>query len=105
MIAALKVLSIMKRTGKRLSELKKQMTQYPQVLQNVFVRQKEDFTQFPKIVDSIKRIEDLLGSNGRVVVRYSGTEPLARVMVEGEDYQKIQQYVQEIAHSIRGQLG
>jgi len=105
MIAALKILSIMRRTGKKLSELKAQMPQYPQVLENVIVRQKDDFKQHPKILDAIKKVEGALGDNGRVFVRYSGTEPLARVMVEGEDYQKIRQYVQEIAHSIRSQLG
>jgi phosphoglucosamine mutase len=105
MIAALKILAIMKKTGKRLSELKMQMTQYPQVLENVFVRQKEDFNKHPKIVEMIKKVEGALGDNGRVVVRYSGTEPLARVMVEGEDYQKIYEYVQEIAQTIRAQLG
>jgi phosphoglucosamine mutase len=104
-IAALRILAIMKKTGRRLSELKQQMTQYPQVLENVFVRSKEDFAQYPKIVDAIKKVEVALGDNGRVVVRYSGTEPLARVMVEGEDYQKIHQYVDEIANSIRAQLG
>lgn len=104
-IAALKILSIMKKTGKKLSELKKQMVQYPQVLENVFVRSKDDFAQYPKIIDAIKKVQDALGDNGRVVVRYSGTEPLARVMVEGEDFQTINAYVQEIAHSIRAQLG
>lgn len=104
-IAALKVLAIMKQTGKKLSELKKQMQQYPQVLENVIVRKKDDFKLHPKITDAIQKVEKELGERGRVVVRYSGTEPLARVMVEGEDYQKIREYVQEIAQSIRGQLG
>ncbi len=105
LVAALKVLAIMKKTGKKLSELKQQMNQYPQVLENVFVRSKEDLKQFPKIVGAIKKVEEALGENGRVLVRYSGTEPLARVMVEGEDFQKIREYVQEIAHTIRAQLG
>jgi phosphoglucosamine mutase len=105
LIAALKVLAIMKKTGKRLSELKKQMIQYPQVLENVFVRQKDDFNKYPKIADTIKKVEESLGENGRVLVRYSGTEPVARVMVEGEDYQKISQFAQEICHTIRAQLG
>ncbi len=105
MIAALKILAIMKQTGKKLSELKKQMTQFPQVLENVFVREKEDFTKFPKITQAIKKVEDALGDNGRVLVRYSGTEPLARVMVEGEDYAMIQGYVQDIAGTIRTHLG
>ena len=105
MVAALKVLSIMKKTGKKLSELKKQMQQYPQVLENVYVRQKEDLNNFPKIMEAIKKVETSLGGKGRVFVRYSGTEPLARVMVEGEDFKKIQQYVDDICHSIRAQLG
>jgi phosphoglucosamine mutase len=105
MIAALRVLSIMKKTGKPLSELKKVMTQYPQVLENVTVRQKEDFKKHPKILDAISKVEKALGESGRVFVRYSGTEPLARVMVEGEDFQVIHQYVQDIAQSIRAQLG
>ncbi len=105
MIAALRILSIMKRTGKPLSELKNQMLQFPQVLENVFVRNKEDLKTFPKIVDAIKKVEKELGQNGRVVVRYSGTEPLARVMVEGENHAKIREYVNDIASTIRAQLG
>jgi len=105
MMAALKILSIMKKTGKKLSELKRQMIQYPQVLENVVVKQKEAFDRFPKIVDSIKKVESALGENGRVLVRYSGTEPLARVMVEGENYTKIKEYAADIAQTIRAQLG
>jgi phosphoglucosamine mutase len=104
MVAALKILAIMKKTGKKLSELKTVMTHYPQVLENIYVRSKDDFAQFPKIVGTIKRIEKALGENGRVLVRYSGTEPLARVMVEGEDFATIKAYAEEIAQSIRNQL-
>ena len=105
MVAALKVLAIMKKTGKKLSELKKQMQQFPQVLENVYVRQKEDLKNFPKIMEAIKKAETSLGDKGRVFVRYSGTEPLARVMVEGEDQKQIQAYVDEICHTSRAQLG
>lgn len=105
LIAALKILAIMRRTGKKLSELKKVMTHYPQVLQNIHVRSKEDFSNFPQIVKAIKKVESALGEQGRVLVRYSGTEPLARVMVEGEDYSVIQGYAEEIAQAIRSQLG
>lgn len=105
MIAALRVLSIMVKTGKKLSELKKQMTLFPQVLENVYVREKKDLEGFPKILDAIKKVEGALGKRGRVFVRYSGTEPLARVMVEGEDPVQIRQYADEICHSIRAQLG
>lgn len=105
MIAALKVLSIMMKYGKKLSELKKQMVQFPQVRENVYVREKEDFNRHPKILEAIKKAEKALGERGRVFVRYSGTEPLARVMVEGEDFTKIQQYADEICQQIRVQLG
>lgn len=105
MIAALKILSIMKKTGRKLSELKKQITLYPQVLENVIVRSKEDFKHHPKILEAIKKVEGALGDNGRVVVRYSGTEPLARVMIEGEDLQTIRGYAHDICHTIRAQLG
>ncbi len=104
-LAALKVLSIMQETGQPLSELRKVMTPYPQVLQNVFVRKKEDFANHPAIVSSIQGVEKRLAKKGRVVVRYSGTEPLARVMVEGEDRAAIHQYAQEIASVIQSKLG
>lgn len=105
LLAALKILAIMRRTGKPLSELKKVMTHYPQVLENIPVRVKEDLKKFPKIQTVIKKIESALGENGRVLVRFSGTEPLARVMVEGEDFVTIQAYAEEIASAIRTQLG
>ena len=105
MMAALKVLSIMKKTGKRLSELKRQVDLYPQVLESVTVREKEDFKRFPKIVDSISQVERELGENGRVLVRYSGTEPLARVMVEGENLAQISTYARQICQAIQAQLG
>ncbi|MBI4405780.1 MAG: phosphoglucosamine mutase [Deltaproteobacteria bacterium] len=104
MIAALKILSIMKKTGKKLSELKQQMVQYPQVLENIHVREKKDLKNYPKILAIIKKVETELGENGRVLVRYSGTEPVARVMVEGENYDKISAYAEEIAFSIRSHL-
>jgi len=105
MVAALRVLSIMKKTGKKLSELKAQMTLYPQVLENVIVRNKDEFSKHPRIVEAIKNAETALGENGRVFVRYSGTEPLARIMIEGEDLQIIKGYAMDIAHSIRSLLG
>jgi len=105
MIAALKILSIMRETNQSLSQLKKKMNPLPQVLKNVVVREKEDFQRFPKIVSAISKVESCLGTKGRVYVRYSGTEPLARVMVEGEDFQNINTYAQQIASAIQSQLG
>lgn len=105
MVAALKVLAIMKKTGKKLSELKNCMKPLPQVLKNVPVREKEDFNKHPSILKMVKQIEKNLGDKGRILVRYSGTEPLARVMVEGEDFQDIQTYAQEVAKTIQTTLG
>ncbi|MBY0370691.1 phosphoglucosamine mutase [bacterium] len=105
MMAALKVLAIMRKTGKRLSELKAQIELFPQVLESVFVRNKEAFERFPRIVEVITKVQTALGDRGRVVVRYSGTEPLARVMIEGEDAGVIQAYAREICHTIQAQLG
>jgi phosphoglucosamine mutase len=104
-IAALNILSIMKKTGKPLSELKKQVTLYPQVLENVIVRNKRELSEVPAIMDVIKKVEKALGQKGRVVVRYSGTEPLARVMVEGEDDVRIRAFAAEISQTLRAQLG
>ncbi len=105
MMAALKVLSIMKKTGKKLSELKRQVDLYPQVLESVHVRNKDDFKNHPRIIESIASIKSELGDNGRVVVRYSGTEPLARVMIEGKDLSEISGYARQICQSIQASLG
>ncbi|MCB0417403.1 MAG: phosphoglucosamine mutase [Bdellovibrionales bacterium] len=105
MVAALKVLQVMKETGKPLSELKRVMIQFPQVLENVYVRKKEPFEKYPGIVERIKKVETELSDKGRVLVRYSGTEPLARVMVEGEDAKRIREYALDIAQEIRAKLG
>ncbi|MCB0406108.1 MAG: phosphoglucosamine mutase, partial [Bdellovibrionales bacterium] len=105
MVAALKVLQVMKETGKPLSELKRVMIQFPQVLENVYVRKKEPFEKHPGILERIKKVETELSDKGRVLVRYSGTEPLARVMVEGEDAKRIREFALDIAQEIRAKLG
>lgn len=105
MMAALKVLSIMIKTGKKLSELKKQMQTFPQVLENIRVREKKELESFPSIQKAIQKAEKALGENGRVLVRYSGTEPLARVMIEGQDLKRIQTFALDIASEIRSELG
>jgi phosphoglucosamine mutase len=104
LIAALKILAIMKKTGKRLSELKQCMQIYPQIIENIRVKEKKDFSTFPKITEIIHKIQNELGSKGRVFVRYSGTEPLARVMVEGENIEVIQEYASDISKAIRFEL-
>ncbi|HNL90624.1 MAG TPA: phosphoglucosamine mutase, partial [Nitrospira sp.] len=84
LISALQILSLMKRTGKPLSELAKAMTAVPQILLNVKVKHKPDLNQIPDIQQAIKTAEATLNGSGRVLVRYSGTEALLRIMVEGE---------------------
>jgi phosphoglucosamine mutase len=99
-VAALKVLEAMKRTGKPLSELKRAIKLYPQAREDVRVKRREPFESHKEIAQAIAHAEDALKNRGRVFVRYSGTEPLARVMVEGEDAAQIKTLAKNIAESI-----
>jgi len=85
LLAALQILRIMRETGKPLSELAKCLKPYPQILLNVKVTRKTPFEECPKLMQAQAEIEETLGNRGRVLLRYSGTENLCRVMVEGED--------------------
>lgn len=100
-LSALQVLAVMKREDKKLSELATIMTKFPQVLINVPVQEKKDPAQIPELADLLKKIKEKLENKGRILVRPSGTEKLMRIMVEGEDYAKINAYAQEVATSIR----
>ncbi len=104
-LAALKVLEVMKRTGKPLSELKRQIKLYPQVLENVRVREQKPVDTLPAVKKMIEDAEKKLGTKGRVFVRYSGTEPLIRVMVEGEDESMIRTIATEIAALFKKEIG
>jgi phosphoglucosamine mutase len=100
MVAALQVLAQMVETGKPLSELARGMTRYPQVLVNVKVREKKPLESLEDVARLIEGIERTLGEDGRVLVRYSGTEAKARVMVEGPDARTIQSYADDIARAL-----
>jgi phosphoglucosamine mutase len=104
-ITCLQVLALMIEKGKRLSELKRIMTRLPQVLVNVKVREKKDFEAMPKVSHIIDSVKAALNGRGRTLVRYSGTEMLARVMLEGEDAQQIDTMAREIADEIRSEVG
>ena len=104
-ITCLQLLALMVEKGKRLSELKGVMTRLPQVLLNIRVKEKRDFESLPKVNDKIAAVQRALDGRGRTLVRYSGTEMLARVMLEGEDEAKIRQMAQEIADAIRAEVG
>jgi phosphoglucosamine mutase len=100
-VAALKVLEAMRRTGKRLSELKKAIKLFPQVREDVRVSRKEPLENYPGIGKAIANAQAILNDKGRVFVRYSGTEPLLRVMLEGEDLEQITGLASGIADEIR----
>jgi phosphoglucosamine mutase len=102
LVSALQVLCVVKQSGKSLSELAGGMTRYPQTLVNVRVRQKIDLKNAPPIQAAVARAEQQLGGRGRVVLRASGTEPVVRVMVEGEDHAEVERLAEEIATTVRG---
>ena len=105
LLTALRVMEIMVRSGKTLAELIADLKVFPQTIQNVRVREKVPFAQVPDIQRVITSAERELDGNGRVVVRYSGTEALARVMVEAESEEKMRSLAGEIAGAIKRQLG
>jgi phosphoglucosamine mutase len=104
-ITALQLLAAMVRTGKPLSELAKMMDIYPQKLINVDVKSKPDIETVPQVMEVIERIEKQLGEEGRVLVRYSGTQNMCRVMVEGPDVSVTEKYCREIADIVKSVLG
>lgn len=104
-LAALQVLAVMCRAGKPMSELTKIFEPVPQVLLNVMVKEKQDLSRLPTVTRTISGVEKKLGKDGRVLVRYSGTEPKVRVLVEGVDAKKIKSYAEEIGESLRKALG
>ena len=101
---ALNVLRIMADTGKELSELAAALVSYPQVLVNVRVKQRTDLKTVPAIAETMRRVEQQLEGNGRLLVRYSGTEPLLRIMLEGQDDQQIRNWADEIAGVVKEHL-
>jgi phosphoglucosamine mutase len=105
LISALQMLSLMKRTKKPLSELAKAMSPVPQVLLNVKVKQKPLLESIPDIRRAIQESEQRLNGGGRVVVRYSGTEPLLRIMIEGEQDSLIHEVAESLAKVVRVHLG
>lgn len=104
-LGALQVLAIMLESNRPLSELRKILTPYPQILQNIHVREKADFSKIDGIQRAIDAAQKTLGKNGRVFVRYSGTENIARIMVEGENFKQIQELASQIQEQFKKHLG
>jgi phosphoglucosamine mutase len=102
LLSALKLLEVIINTGQPLSELANVIKLYPQILKNMEVDEsRPDIMKIDSIVSTIKKVEKLLGNQGRVLLRYSGTQPLLRVMVEGPDYDEIAAYCNDICESVR----
>jgi phosphoglucosamine mutase len=102
---ALNVLRVMAETGRELADLAGELVTFPQVLVNVRVREKKELGSIPEIAAAMARVEERLAGQGRLLVRYSGTEPLLRVMLEGRDQQEIQTWAAEIAGKVKEYLG
>jgi len=104
-ITALQVAAVMKKEGKPLSELAKIMKVFPQTLINVTVQSRSEITTVPEIMAVIQEVERKLGDQGRVLVRYSGTQNMCRVMVEGPSQEKTGRYCRKIAEVVERKIG
>lgn len=104
-LSALQLLAVMRRSEKTLSELATVMIPLPQVLVNTRVRERKDIMAIPDIAAKITDVENRLGNDGRVLIRYSGTEPLLRVMLEGKDTYEITAWANEIIDLVKQHLG
>lgn len=104
LLAALQLLRIICTKNRPLSELSGLLELYPQKLQNVHVKRKVPFDEVPAVQDALKQVEQELSGKGRVLLRYSGTESVARVMVEAEDSAKVELYTSELAKVLEDHL-
>jgi phosphoglucosamine mutase len=104
-LSALQLLAVMRREEKPLSELAKLMIALPQVLVNARVTEKRDIMTIPEVAARVGDVEKKLGNEGRVLIRYSGTEPLLRVMIEGQDKYEITTWANEIAEMVKLHIG
>jgi phosphoglucosamine mutase len=105
LISALQLMSVMRRSGKRLSELAACVKLLPQVLINVRVRERKNLEEIPAFQKALRARQNLLNGVGRLLVRYSGTEPVVRIMVEGEDKAMVESIAGELADILRGEIG
>jgi phosphoglucosamine mutase len=105
MLTALRVFEVMRQSGAGLDELTHELKVYPQRLVNVRVKERRPLAELPGVTAEIRAAEASFGDAGRVLVRFSGTEPLARVMVEGPDLERVESFANRIASQIRVELG
>lgn len=105
MLTALRVMEIVQSSGRDLDDLTSRLQIYPQLLVNVRVKNRKPLAELPGVQEEIRLAEQSFGDAGRVLVRFSGTEPLARVMVEGPDLSRVEHFAERIAGAIRTELG
>ncbi len=105
LVTALNVLRVMAETGQSLGQLAGGLKAFPQTLLNVRVREKRDVKTLPEVTAAMEAVEKRIGNRGRLLVRYSGTEPLLRIMLEGEHQHEIQAWAEEIAVVVRAHIG
>ncbi len=105
LLTALRMAALCAQSGEPLSQMLAGFRRYPQILSNIPVREKRAFTDLPRVAAAALRVEEQLGADGRLVLRYSGTEPLARIMIEGADQAEITALASEIAAEIRSAIG
>jgi phosphoglucosamine mutase len=105
LLTAMRVLAIVAASGQSLAQLVSGLKVFPQTIKNVRVKEKRPLEQMPEVMTAIQKAEKQLSGNGRVNVRYSGTEALARVMVEAESEETVQRFAGEIAAALQAAIG
>jgi phosphoglucosamine mutase len=105
LVTALSVLRVMAETGRSLADLAGDLTTYPQVLLNLRVREKRDWMAIPAAARAVADVEQNIAGRGRLLIRYSGTEPLLRVMIEGERQEEIEAWARHIVDAVRAEIG
>jgi phosphoglucosamine mutase len=105
MITAINLVRVMREKDEPLGRLVQGFSRFPQVLVNIHVREKVRFEALPKVQEKAHQIEQEMGDRGRLLLRYSGTEPLARVMIEGEDEQQVRNSAESLAAVIKAEIG
>jgi phosphoglucosamine mutase len=104
-VCALQILRIMRSTGKPLSELKRCLKKYPQAQRNLRVKVKPPLDEIPNVLKLVSEAEQELNGKGRVLLRYSGTEPKIRLLIEGRELAQIDQQANRIAEAIQSAIG
>jgi phosphoglucosamine mutase len=104
-VTAMQVVAAMVRSGKSLSELARMMEVFPQKLINIDVKRKPEINDVPELAAAVREVEKELGDEGRVLVRYSGTQNMCRVMVEGPSAEVTEKYCTHLADVVRRTLG